>query len=546
MSRKVKKKAAPAKVEVQKEKKIDKKKLKLIIISAVAALLLIAFVIGLVAVILSQRDFDYMKDNISRYVTIDEKDYKNFDVEIAKDEIDDADIEREINFLLYDNREKDPAYDGALVLNKPITVGDKVYIYYRGYTVKGDGSEVELSGGTNLAGEVATLEIGSGSFVQGFEESLIGKIPKDYVKFKKITTGYVSEGQVAYVSAKVILPNGKTNQLSSARIDLSLDNDKEWGDGFVEYLTGVTGPNDKENSKKEIGKTLDTATFAVEGGSAVYYDLVVDFVTECEAEPLTIEAKFPIDYSAPDLRGASVKFDVYIDGAVIYDTPEYNEEFITETLKIKEEDLSEYEGEGIIEKHRAKMRAELEEELVEKRKSVIEEAMWNQFNTKAKFKKLPEYEVRGYYAQYYEEVMATYQSYSSSYSSVDEFARAYFGLDSSANWREHITNMAKNVVAEKLVFYYIVREENITPDKESYDKLYEEYVGEHLDYYLEEVYAEELEKIEDNAEREERIAEITEEMFDYYGEKYFEENVYYNYALEELLKFANVIDITDK
>ena len=71
-------------------------------------------------------------------------------------------------------------------------------------------------------------------------------------------------------------------------------------------------------------------------------------------------------------------------------------------------------------------------------------------------------------------------------------------------------------------------------------------MDEHLDYYLEEVYAEELEKIEDNAEREERIAEITKEMFDYYGKKYFEENVYYNYALEELLKFANVIDITDK
>lgn len=542
MSRKIKRKVAPATQEVQEKKKIDPKKLKIIIISAIAAVLLIAFIIGLVAVILSHREFDYMKTNLSSYVTISEKDYKNFEVIIVKDEIDDADIDRHINYLLYKNREKDAAYDGANVLNKPITVGDKVYIYYRGYTVDENGKETELSGGTNLTGEVATLEIGSGSFVQGFEEGLIGKIPKELVKFKKITTGNVSEGQVVYLSGKVILPDGTTKTLQSNRVDLNTDLDKEWGDGFLEYLVGAQGPNDKDNTKKEIGKKLDTATFPVEGGSAVYYDLTVDFVTECEESPLTVETKFPIDYNAVDLRGQTVMFDVYISSVIIYDTPEYNDEFITETLKVKEEDLAAYEGSTITEKYREKIREELEEELENKRKSVIEQTMWEQFNSKAKFKKLPEYEVRGFYAQYYEEVTTTYQSYSGSYSSVDEFARAYFGLDSNASWREYITNMAKQVVAEKLVFYYIVRKENIVPVKEDYDKLYEKYVNEHLEYYVEEMYAEELEKIENESEREARIAEIKEEMFDYYGEEYFDENVYYNYALEELLKLAKVTE----
>ena len=54
------------------------KKRNIIIISAIAALLVFAAVFGLVAVIIMQRDFDYMKDDLSKYIEFSESDYKNY------------------------------------------------------------------------------------------------------------------------------------------------------------------------------------------------------------------------------------------------------------------------------------------------------------------------------------------------------------------------------------------------------------------------------------------------------------------------------------
>ncbi len=538
------KKATPEKETENKFLGCVKKNKKAIIISATSAVLVIAFVIGLVAVVLSQRDFDYMTSDLSPYLSISKDDYRDFPVEMVKDEIDDGDVERAINKLLYANRKEEALYDGALVLNKPIKVGDTAHIYYRGYTLDEDGNEVELQNGSNLSGDITKLDIGSGTFVEGFEEGLIGIIPKEQVRFEKITSGSVSQGKVAYISGSVILPDGTSKQsFSSERIDFSNPNvEKEWGTGFINYLLGRDNEDGTTNSEKEIGQTLDAATFKLGEGSAVYYDLKVDFVTTCEDSPITVTTKFPMSYSVEELRGETVFFDVYVRGSVVYETPEYNEEFITETLKITAEDLSEYEGDGIVEKHKAKLRTELEEALEEERRTVIEEAMWDHLFEKADLKKLPEYEVRGYYADYYREIESTYQQYSSVYSSMDEFARAYFGLSSDEDWRLYITSMAKNIVSEKLIFYYIIRKENFIPSEEEYNKIYEEQVAEHLTYYTDEIYKEELEEIEDEEKREKRIAEIKQEMLDYYGEEYFRENVHYEYAIDKILAFAKITE----
>ncbi len=560
MSRKVKKKKIqPQEVKAPEKKEsafasFVKKNKKTIIISAVSAVIIIAFVLGLVAVLIDQRKFDYMTSDLSPYIYISKEDYKSFDVTVADDEIDDSDVDRAIYKLLYDNKSEDPDYGGAYILNLPITVGDTAYLYYRGYTVDKDGKISELASGSNFSVEdidETGLDIGSGSFIKGFEEGLIGHAPnaRPGENFEILRSGTVEEGQVIFLSGNVFNPDGSKSSFTNKMIDLSSDDiDAEWGEGFKDYLLGNGAPADggaveKSSAKKlSIGTSLETSTFKKGTGTAVYFSMCVEYALKTSVEPITVETFFPIDYSEASLRGKTVMFDVYLIKSIVYDTPEYDEKFITDTLKITEKDLEGYSGSDIVEKHRAMVKAELEAELVDTRNTIIEEAMWTYYRKKANIKKLPKDEVNKQYAVYFNDLQDMFEYYSSSSSgmTIDSFARDYYGLSSSQDWREYITTMAKDVVTEKIIFYYIVREENIVPTDEELKKYYDELVADQLDYYTSDLYADELAKITDEKKKAERIEEIKAEMLDYYGESYFNQNAHYNFALEKLLGFAKV------
>lgn len=536
---KQKRKAAVAAAEKAATSK-KPRAIKIAVISSVSLLLVAAFVVGLVAVILMQKNLDYMKDDLSRYISISDKEYKNYELELKFDTVTEKDVDRKIMSLLFEHRSSEPLYNGANVKNKPVTVGDKVYIYYRGYTVDENGNQVSVSGTSNLLGDIYALEIGSLSFIPGFEEGLIGKVPTDYAQFELIDSGFVQKNDVIYLSYTALMPDGSTVQKSAERIDLMSANvDTLYGVGFKDYFEG-TG----SNSKKTVGsKISENATFALDGGTVVYFDMSVNYVTRCEHNAITVDAHFPADYQEASLRGTDIKFDVFIKYTNIYEVPEYDEKFITETLKISEETLSAYEGNSIVERHRSLVRAAVEIENQEARQSIIEEAVWDYYNSIVKVKRLPESDVNEIYQQYYNELYSTYQSYyTSSYSSFDAFARAYYGLSTSADWSAYVMKQAESVIIEKLIFYYIMRAENFVPSVDEFTASYNETVQEYLDYYLEEIYAEELEKIENEEDKNARILEIKEEMLDYYGEEYFNEIVYYDYALDKIIALAKIVE----
>lgn len=99
--------------------------------------------------------------DIDRYVTLN--DYKNMKVEVYKPQIQDQDIEQYIDSELLKGYIKDRA----------VADGDVANIDYEG---KKDG--VAFEGGTASGFD---LEIGSGSFIPGFEEKLIGVMPGETV-----------------------------------------------------------------------------------------------------------------------------------------------------------------------------------------------------------------------------------------------------------------------------------------------------------------------------------------------------------------------------
>ncbi|MBQ8719791.1 MAG: hypothetical protein IJY65_02035 [Clostridia bacterium] len=510
----------------------NKKKLIIAIVAAVVAIAVIAVaVVGIVSMISGSQKFDYTRENLSRYINISPSLYEKFDISISIDGVTEDDVDNYINGILCDNKESKPLYNGAGTTNQPISVGDVVNIYYRGYTVDEFGNEIDFDGGTNISDATTSeLEIGSNSFVSGFELGLIGKNPKDYEKFEKITDGTVLDGQVVYITYSAISANQSAISEKTGRVDLNSDVDAIWGEGFADYLKG-----------REVGSTIeDPKTFERGDDSVIYYDVKINFVTECEKNPLTVSAYFPYDYSSSEtLRCKEVFFDVYVESVVLYEAPDLTDEFITETLKITADDLAEFEGDTLVEKYRESVRAKLTEDYEADYDAAVEEKIWEILNKGVTVTEYPTSAVNEQYREYYDDLAAQYASYSSYYSTIEEFAVAYFGLEDK-DYEGYMKEQARAVVKEKLTFFYIARAEGLLPNAEELTAERDRYIDEYVDYYVESDATYDREKFDSDEEYEAAIAELRENLISYYGMEYFDEVVYYERVVEELLSRATV------
>ena len=117
-------------------------------------------------------DFDYSSANLSDYVSVPKNEYESSKVTLGTEYIiTDDTVNKTIEDELFDNKVKTNA--DTQITDQPIKLGDSAFIYYTGYL---DG--VAFSGGSNASdAKPYELSIGSGSFIPGFEEGLIGLVP---------------------------------------------------------------------------------------------------------------------------------------------------------------------------------------------------------------------------------------------------------------------------------------------------------------------------------------------------------------------------------
>ena len=508
----------------------NKKKLTLIIVSAALIVaILVTAAVGVVMMVRQQHRFDYLADNIGSYISFD-GDYEDIKLEISIDAVTEADVDEYIAGKLVANKDLVPKYSGAGVMNKAVSLGDVAYIHYRGYTVE-DGKEVELANGCNFGSvDPDDLEIGSGSFIPGFELSLVGKNPKEYTKFNISRDGIVLDGTVIYITYSAMYPGGGAAVSQRARIDLAGDVDSDWGEGFKEYIL-----------KKGIGKKLtEGKTCKTEDGDVIYYDITVDYAMASEDNPIVVSAYFPYDYQEESLRCKEVFFDVYIDYIVIYDVPELNDAFITETLKISADSLDEFDGDTLADRYRASVRAELVAEYEKEYKKLVEDSLWVELAKKTTVKSYPASAVSEIYDDYYSDLKLQYENYQSSYSSIEAFATAYFEITDGTNYKAYITKKAKEVVKEKLIFYYVARTENLLPSAEEANAIIEETLQEYMSYYLENDSAYERDKYDSDEAYNAAVAKLRDSIYRYYGKTYFDEIAYYQVASEKMMENVTI------
>ena len=121
--------------------------------------------------------YDYFSADVKADVTVDRAQYTGMELTLpAYLQITQADVTDYIEHILFQYRTADNGSEP--MTDQPMKFGDTAYVFYKGVM---DGEEFEGGSNWNHASPYA-LGLGSGSFIPGFEEALIGVVPQNATK----------------------------------------------------------------------------------------------------------------------------------------------------------------------------------------------------------------------------------------------------------------------------------------------------------------------------------------------------------------------------
>jgi hypothetical protein len=369
----------------------------------------------------------------------------------------------------------------------------------------------------------------------------------------------VTEDQVFYVNiSKTITSSKTTSKSENVRIDLSGDVDAEYGVGFKEHLLSMS-----VDATKEFGITDAKGvhcTYKVEG----------KFATECEKSDdlLKIDGRFAYNAQIKTIRNEKVRFEIFVDSVQPYEYKELNEEFVKEIVDRKEskitmEKLNGYKGDTLVEKYREYIIEDLNKTYEDKYDQMVKEALWSYLHDKTTVKKYPASKVNEVYQEYINDIEVSFAQNGGvlwdnskyqyvTHKTLDEYAVAYYGFtksDEYPTWRDYVRGMAEMLVAERMIFYYIMDQDGYKPTDAEFEKCYNdtktEYLAEYIERYLEND-GKTKESFETEEEYNEYIKQRENEFFSYYDEEYFEETTYYNLYIDVILSRAEISTLDER
>ena len=121
--------------------------------------------------------YDYFAAEVGDDVTLDKSLYQSMNLKLSPDLlITDEQVQDYLQYLIFQERE---ATNGDThVKDQPLKMGDTAYIYYEGVV---DGEVVDNSSNMDDKSPYG-LGLGSGTFIPGFEEALVGIVPNQTSK----------------------------------------------------------------------------------------------------------------------------------------------------------------------------------------------------------------------------------------------------------------------------------------------------------------------------------------------------------------------------
>ena len=469
--------------------------------------------------------FWLLTEDVSKYISLNEDDYKKAVLTIdSVEEVTMEDVEK------YIRNAQIESYASSLVsLNKgTVQNEDTVVLWYRGEVNIGTDAEpnwVEFLGGSNYNSEAYSLRIGSGNFIPGFEEALVGiNIEETNINVVKGANKQVGkDGDIVYIKYNYSATDkdGKTKTgTMTDRVDLSKDADGKYT-GVSRYSDalreGLVGLNVKDYIKGDDGQIAKFTTESFDMTQDLENDTVVVSNVQVvgivvEENVKQIEVAFPTPYkSNEDLAGKKARWYVAIDeiqrlpeNTPTLDDIDYN--FISTTLGINYQAvLNVMEPDEISEvgadtdKQKAAVVANYKdyifEAMKESRESTIatsiQNAFWEYIIDKVVVKEYPEGMVEQYIEAMRANAQAEFDEYTASEGNpsiatleqylVNSYSDDYF--PSVDKIEDGFRKMAEEQLKSELALYYIAANERLTLSKKERDQVAEEEMAALIEYY---------------------------------------------------------------
>lgn len=380
-------------------------------------------------------------DDYSSYVTLGN--YKDITVEVAEVNVTDDEVTNYINSQL----------KTKTVLNKitdrTVQTGDIVNIDYVG-TMDGK----EFTGGSAKG---TNLEIGSGSFIPGFEDGLIGAESGEEVVLNVTFPENYDTGSLAGKDAVFTV---KINYFGTSVIDINEIKDRKVAEGdivnidFVGYVDG------------EVLENGSNTDYDLEIGSDSFIEGFEDGLIGATPgeEKVTLNLKFPDTYSLnAELAGKEVVFEVTVNYINEYIYPELTDEMVTQIS-------SDYDN---VKDYRTSVLNSLVKSEETNYSTNLRAAIWTEIEKVCKVNAdtLPQEEVDFVY----NENVTYYQEYAEYYgTTLESFLKTYYGV-TVEDFEKSMKENAQEYVSQMLIVYAIAKAEGIEITDEEYQAGLEEY-----------------------------------------------------------------------
>ena len=206
------------------------------------------------------------------------------------------------------------------------------------------------------------------------------------------------------------------------------------------------------------GGTATDASYTIGSGKFIN-DLDKGLVGLTVGVETDIPCTFPESYQNSDLAGKQVVFTVTVKEIDVTVVPELNDEWVTANaskLGVSDAELTN------VEDLRAYVKNYLETQAASNRSSTVFETAYSQMSDGLDVSEYPSEELADLLKTLNNNVDSEYQSYSSSYSSKEDYLKSAYNFDSLDAFNEYADNYAKQYLLQKMIITMIAADNNIT------------------------------------------------------------------------------------
>ena len=206
------------------------------------------------------------------------------------------------------------------------------------------------------------------------------------------------------------------------------------------------------------GGTATDASYTIGSGKFID-DLDKGLVGLTVGVETDIPCTFPESYQNSDLAGKQVVFTVTVKEIDVTVVPELNDEWVTANaskLGVSDAELTN------VEDLRAYVKNYLETQAASNRSSTVFETAYSQMSDGLDVSEYPSEELADLLNTLNNHVDSEYQSYSSSYSSKEDYLKSAYKFESLDAFNEYADNYAKQYLLQKMIITMIAADNNIT------------------------------------------------------------------------------------